>query len=142
MSRQPGRPMARASLFCAWRKVPRRAWWRRRRAAANGKWRIAQRLPMRSSLARQVTSAEGSDVAPAWSPDGASVAFLRVEEGAAACMVAPATGGGERKVADCATAPDAEQPRPAVAWMADGRSLVVAAPGQNQLPGIALVPAR
>src|ERR1035438_2058502 len=59
---------------------------------------------------RQLSSSAGSDVAPAWSPDGASVAFLRVEEGSAACMVIPAAGGGERKVADCAATTE-EGPR-------------------------------
>jgi Tol biopolymer transport system component len=90
---------------------------------------------------RQLTDAAGSDIAPVWSPDGSSVAFLRLEDGSAACMVVPAAGGAERKVADCATAVEAEQPRPAVAWTPDGQSVVVAAAGENQLPAIALVPA-
>jgi Tol biopolymer transport system component len=90
---------------------------------------------------RQLSSSAGSDVAPAWSPDGASVAFLRVEEGSAACMVIPAAGGGERKVADCAATTEEEQRLPAVAWTPDGQSLVMASPGQNQLPAITLVPA-
>jgi Tol biopolymer transport system component len=88
---------------------------------------------------RQLTSAAGSDTAPAWSPDGASVAFLRVEEGTAACMVMPAAGGAERKVADCATANE-EQSFPAVAWTPDSQSLVVVVAGENQT-AIALAPA-
>jgi Tol biopolymer transport system component len=89
----------------------------------------------------QLTGAAGSDIAPVWSPDGASVAFLRMENGRAACMVVPAAGGAERKVADCAVAAEMEQPPPAVAWTPDSQSLVVAVAGENQLPAIALVPA-
>jgi Tol biopolymer transport system component len=89
---------------------------------------------------RQLTSAEGSDIAPVWSPDGASVAFLRVEDGGAACMAIPAAGGAERRVADCAMPADAQQPNPAVGWTPDSQRLVVAAPGANQLPALALVP--
>src|ERR1039457_7061103 len=58
-----------------------------------------------------------------------------------ACMVVPAAGGAERKVADCAVAAEMEQPPPAVAWPPDSQSLVVAVAGENQLPAIALVPA-
>ena len=89
----------------------------------------------------KLTGAAGSDIAPAWSPDGASVAFLRMEDGRAECMVVPAAGGAERKVADCAAAAEMEQPSPAVAWTPDGQSLVVAVAGENQLPAVALVPA-
>ena len=89
----------------------------------------------------QLTGAAGSDIAPAWSPDGASVAFLRMENGRAACMVVPAAGGAERKVADCAVAAEMEQPPPAVAWTPDSQSLAVVVAGENQLPAIALVPA-
>jgi len=87
---------------------------------------------------RQLTGAAGSDIAPAWSPDGASVAFLRVDEGGASCMAMPSAGGPERKVADCATA-NAEQSLPAVAWTPDGQSLVVVT-GENQT-ALALAPA-
>jgi Tol biopolymer transport system component len=89
---------------------------------------------------RQLTSSEGSDVAPAWSPDGASVAFLRMGEDGAACMAMPASGGGERKIADCA-AVGTEETEPAVSWTPDGQSLVVTAPGPNGMPLLAVVPA-
>jgi len=89
---------------------------------------------------RQLTSSEASDVVPAWSPDGASIAFLRVSDDGAGCMVMPASGGGERKVADCA-AVGTEQTAPAIAWTPNGQSLVVAAPGANQTPALALITA-
>src|ERR1039457_7061102 len=41
----------------------------------------------------KLTGAAGSDIAPAWSPDGASVAFLRMENGRAAGLVVAAAGG-------------------------------------------------
>ena len=85
--------------------------------------------------------AEGSDIAPAWSPDGASIAFLRVKDDAAACMVIPAAGGAERKVADCAAPSQLEEPLPAVAWTPDSRSLLVALAVENQPAAIALVAA-
>jgi Tol biopolymer transport system component len=100
---------------------------------------FVRNLPMGER--RQLTGAAGSDIAPVWSPDGASVAFLRVEDGRGECMVVPAAGGAERKVADCAAAAEMEQPPPAVAWTPDAQSLVVAIAGENQLPAIALVPA-
>jgi Tol biopolymer transport system component len=91
---------------------------------------------------RQLTSgAAGSDIAPVWSPDGASIAFLRVEGEAAECMVIPAAGGAERKVADCAASTQLEEPLPAVAWTPDSRSLLVALAVENQPPAIALVAA-
>src|SRR6516164_4528380 len=42
---------------------------------------------------RQLTSGATSDVSPAWSPDGNRIAFLRLEDGRAVYMVAPAGGG-------------------------------------------------
>ncbi|HUP04502.1 MAG TPA: hypothetical protein VMU19_10965 [Bryobacteraceae bacterium] len=89
---------------------------------------------------RQLTTADAGDVAPAWSPDGASIAFLRVTGDGAACMTLPAAGGPERKIADCA-AVGADQTEPAVSWTPDSRSLVVAAPGPNGAAALAVVSA-
>ena len=89
----------------------------------------------------QLTSAAASDVGAAWSPDGATVAFLRVQGDEAACMIVLAGGGPEHKLAACAALPDKDNPLPAVAWTPDGKSLAVSAAGENQLPAIALVPA-
>jgi Tol biopolymer transport system component len=74
---------------------------------------------------RQLTSGAASEVSPAWSPDGNRIAFLRLEDGRASYMVAPAGGGAERKVAQFDDDREEDQPRPAVAWTSDGKSLVV-----------------
>ena len=77
---------------------------------------------------RQLTSGAASDVSPAWSPDGNRIAFLRLEDGRAVYMVAPAGGGAERKVAEFEDDREDPQPPPAVAWTPDGKSLVVVDP--------------
>jgi Tol biopolymer transport system component/DNA-binding winged helix-turn-helix (wHTH) protein len=81
---------------------------------------------------RLTTNAAG-DFAPAWSPDGHWIAFLRARERAhAAVMIIPALGGHEREVA--AVRLEANDlvrqwisyavPPPFLAWSADGRWLL------------------
>ena len=88
---------------------------------------------------RQLTQGSGNDVSPAWSPDGASLAFLRVEDGRAQYMVVPVGGGTERKIAEFDAWGDETQPLPSVSWTHDGKALVVVAPDEKQMPGLALV---
>jgi Tol biopolymer transport system component/DNA-binding winged helix-turn-helix (wHTH) protein len=53
----------------------------------------------------QVTSGADDDYAPAWSPDGRRIAFLRwTPAGACAVMVAIVPRGGEQRLADCRAA--------------------------------------
>ncbi len=88
----------------------------------------------------QLTNGESSDIGPAWSPDGARLAFLRIAEGRTEYISIPSDGGAERKVAEFGGAPaDAGQPLPAVSWTRDGKSLAVVETGEKQLPAIALV---
>ena len=87
-----------------------------------------------SGKPQQLTKGEGSDVAPVWSPDGGSLAFLRVEDGNTQCIVIPADGGTERKVAELGPAANSGQPMPAVSWNPDGKSLVVVQSGEKQRP--------
>jgi Tol biopolymer transport system component len=90
----------------------------------------------------QLTSGEANQFGPAWSPDGANLAFLKVEESGAACMTLASDGGQQQKVADCAV-PDAGHMEPAVTWTAGGKSLVITAPGSGkQPPYLALVSAQ
>jgi Tol biopolymer transport system component len=110
-----------------------------RLAKGEGYHLFVRDLPMGGR--RQLTSAVASDSGPAWSPDGSSIAFLRIEGEQVQCMVAPAAGGPERKVADCGAEPDMQAPMPAVAWTPDGKSLAISAAAEKQLPAIALVPA-
>ena len=88
----------------------------------------------------QLTNGESSDIGPAWSPDGARLAFLRIAEGRTEYISIPSDGGAERKVAEFGGAPaDTGQPLPAVSWTRDGKSLAVVETGEKQLPAIALV---
>lgn len=66
-----------------------------------------------------VTSGPDDDSAPAWSPDGTRLAFLRLsQDGRCAVMVAVVPRGGERRLADCRHA----QAHPT--WL-DDRTLVI-----------------
>jgi len=88
----------------------------------------------------QLTNGERSDIGPAWSPDGARLAFLRIGEGRTEYIAIPSDGGAERTLAEFGGASaDAGQPMPAVSWTRDGKSLAVVETGEKQLPAIALV---
>jgi Tol biopolymer transport system component len=88
----------------------------------------------------QLTNGEASDIGPAWSPDGARLAFLRIAEGRTEYISIPSDGGAERKAAEFEGTPaDTAQPSPAVSWTRDGKSLAVVETGEKQLPAIALV---
>ena len=73
-------------------------------------WVSAVDRDSRQRLTQTPTAAETS---PAWSPNGRDIAFIRVGEGV---FVVPALGGPEQKVGDSGSM---------VAWMPDGRSLLV-----------------
>src|SRR5260370_25781504 len=92
-----------------------------------------------SGKPQQLTKGEASDIAPVWSPDGGTLAFLRVEDGNTQCIVIPADGGEERKLAELGPAADAGQLLPAVSWNADGKSLVAVKSGEKHATGLALV---
>jgi dipeptidyl aminopeptidase/acylaminoacyl peptidase len=64
------------------------------------------------------------DFSPAWSPEGASIAFLRkpADSGLAALFLVPPTGGPERRVGDISLA-RVDTP-PALAWTPDGKWLI------------------
>ena len=88
----------------------------------------------------QLTNGGSSDIGPAWSPDGARLAFLRIAEGRTQYISIPSDGGAERKAAEFGgAAADTAQPLPAVSWTQDGKSLAVVETGEKQLPAIALV---
>jgi Tol biopolymer transport system component len=99
---------------------------------------FARTLPSGTPL--QLTNGESSDIGPAWSPDGARLAFLRIGEGRTEYISIPSDGGVERTLAEFAGAPaNTAQPLPAVSWTRDGKSLAVVETGEKQLPAIALV---
>jgi Tol biopolymer transport system component/DNA-binding winged helix-turn-helix (wHTH) protein len=74
------------------------------------------------SQPRQLTRppGEAEDSAPAWSPDGREIAYVRMIPGEeCAVMVVAASGGADRKVADCD-----RRIAPTFSWTPDGRSLI------------------
>jgi Tol biopolymer transport system component len=97
---------------------------------------FVRRVP--SGAVTQLTDRAANDISPAWSPDGASIAFLRIENGRAQCIVIPANGGAERKIADLPAA-DSIEPQPRLAWARDGKSLAATVGGENQPAAIALI---
>jgi Tol biopolymer transport system component len=88
---------------------------------------------------KQLTQGEDSDVGPAWSPDGGTLAFERIAEGRVEYIVIPADGGPERKVAEFGPAAEAGSRIPGVSWTPDGKSLVVTQTADKQLPTLAVV---
>jgi serine/threonine protein kinase len=72
---------------------------------------------------RRLTSHAGPDTNPSWSPDGRLIAFLRgPATSKVAVMTVAAAGGAERRVGDIEDTLGYPGP---IAWMADGKSLIV-----------------
>jgi len=96
--------------------------------------------PSAGGPSRQVTTGDASDIAPVWSPNGATLAFSRIDEDSLRIMTVPAAGGDPKQIAEFA-APSEEntQPDPAVAWTRDGKSLVVAGAKENEPSAISTV---
>lgn len=95
-----------------------------------------RRVP--SGAPQQSTQGSANDISPAWSPDGASLAFLRVENGHAQCIIIPANGGQERQVAEFPAA-DVTQTQSRLTWSHDGKSLAASIGTENQPAAIALI---
>jgi Tol biopolymer transport system component len=81
----------------------------------------------------RLTSGLNQDRSPAWSPDGRSIAFLRVFNSASAIYVIPALGGPERKIAEGRFAIEDLFAR-TIAWSPDGRFLAVAESNSPEAP--------
>lgn len=69
----------------------------------------------------QLTRGEGSDYAPAWSPDGRRIAFLRIESGRCRIFSIPSLGGPEEELAACNGARNSVYHH--LSWSPDGRWL-------------------
>jgi Tol biopolymer transport system component len=73
----------------------------------------------------RLTSSPAADTAPAWSPDGSRIAFVRDGDEAGYYTI-PALGGQERKIAAIPRIPSPEHtPVLTVQWSTDGKSLIV-----------------
>ena len=102
-------------------------------AGADGHRRVVQRTLVPSHVL-PVSAGDGaaSDVLPAWSPDGGTLAFLRYEGDACHLLQVPVLGGAPRVMGACG-------PFPArINWSPDGRWLVAAAPSPPPGSGLAL----
>ena len=87
-----------------------------------------------------LTSGPASDIAPVWSPDGHTVAFLRVSDEGGLCMTLAAGWAADpRRIAVCAVS-GGEEALPALTWTPDGKSLIAAVPATNGAPALAVLP--
>jgi len=88
----------------------------------------------------RLTSDPARDFAPAWSPDGRSIAFLReLPQAKAALIVIPAIGGAEKKITECYL-PGNPFLNLAPAWSPDGKWLLLSDRNpQEQSLGLTLV---
>jgi Tol biopolymer transport system component/predicted Ser/Thr protein kinase len=75
----------------------------------------------------RLTTDPADDFAPAWSPDGNSIAFLRQVGGGDHYLVllVPALGGLERRLTEVTLADTSQLSGPYLAWLGDGQSLVI-----------------
>ncbi len=74
----------------------------------------------------QLTKDAADDSAPAWSPDGASIAFLRdAGEGHFSVIAIPALGGPEQKLTEVYLPEIQWMSGPYLAWTVDSRSLIL-----------------
>jgi Tol biopolymer transport system component len=72
----------------------------------------------------RLTTDPATDLSPAWSRDGRSIAFLRVQGDRATLIIVPSLGGPERQVVD--VVPAALGAAPVLTWSADSRLVIVA----------------
>jgi Tol biopolymer transport system component/DNA-binding winged helix-turn-helix (wHTH) protein len=102
-------------------------------AGADGRRRVVQRtLAPSHVLPVSAGGDQASDVLPAWSPDGGTLAFLRYEGDACHLLQVPVLGGAPRVLGACG-------PFPArVDWSPDGRWLAASAPPPPPGSGLAI----
>jgi Tol biopolymer transport system component/DNA-binding winged helix-turn-helix (wHTH) protein len=86
----------------------------------NGTWDLFVGLVTENATVRR-TESPASDMAPAWSSDGAQLAWIRYSANGCSIHRGPYLGREEHKLADCPAAT-----RPRLAWSPDGRTLVYA----------------
>ena len=90
----------------------------------------------------RLTSNPAIDSYPAWSPDGRFIAFKRaLPEGRYLVLVIAPTGGPERTVGVGQVSPNVSRLPSSIAWMPDGRSLlIIDQDGPDRPEGVFLLP--
>jgi Tol biopolymer transport system component len=88
--------------------------------AADDNWDIYVKALGAGAEPLRLTEDPARDRAPAWSPDGRQIAFVRESDDGIALYTVPSMGGQERRLGDGSV------PRPGLSWSPDGRSLVFA----------------
>ncbi|HSC47903.1 MAG TPA: winged helix-turn-helix domain-containing protein [Gammaproteobacteria bacterium] len=96
--------------------------WRER---ADGKYHIYVR-PISSETLLQVSQGSVNDMVPAWSPDGAQIAFVRIDDRQCEVLSVSPVGGPTRHLADCDT-----DEGDILAWSPDGALLAFRAAGSK-----------
>lgn len=88
---------------------------------ADAEVRALWRVGVRDGEPQQLTRGQ-ADVAPAWSPDGSKIAFLRAQDGPPQIWLLPAAGGEPEKLTTLPLGAGAPL------WSPDGSKLAFAAP--------------
>jgi serine/threonine protein kinase/WD40 repeat protein len=83
----------------------------------------------------RLTTDAAADVSPAWSRDGRSIAFGRINGDRLAVIVVPALGGPERQILETRVGGGVGVGQ-LFAWSADSRVLIVAAPVSSATPAV------
>jgi serine/threonine protein kinase len=98
-------------------------------------------LPIGAANPVRLTTHPGDDVAPAWSPDGTQLAFLRSEGTEASLYLTPPTPNSERKVADVRPVSNNGLSYQSLSWLPDGRGIVLTEYNADRtMNGVVIVP--
>jgi serine/threonine protein kinase/Tol biopolymer transport system component len=90
----------------------------------------------------RLTEHPDPEAAPAWSPDGTHLAFVRMSDNGPALIVIPSLGGQERRLSTLEIPPlDPANPGPGVRWLPDGSAIAFSeldAAGQSRIVALDL----